>query len=271
MRLPARLAGYTVLVAVGLVALFPLLYMVSLSLQTQAETMQGTPVLWPAEPQWQNYSTIFDKAPFGQFILNSLIVAGTISLAHVLLDPLVGYAFAKFRFPFKETLFVAVLGTMMIPFFIRMIPLYVTMANLGWLDTYQGLITPFLMDAFGIFLCRQFIQPIPDDLLHAARIDGASELRVYAQVILPQLKPALAVLALFTFVHQWNEFLWPLVATSTQEMRTVPVGLTLFAQEEFILWHLTAAGAVVLFIPTAVLFLFSQRYFVRGITLTGLK
>ncbi|MFI6319817.1 carbohydrate ABC transporter permease [Nonomuraea sp. NPDC050556] len=271
MSIYSRVAGYFVLLVVALVAVLPLLYMVSLSLQTQAETMQGTPVLWPATPQFGNYAEIFAKAPFGRFVVNSVVVAGTISLAHILLDPLVGYAFAKFRFPFKETLFVAVLGTMMIPFFIRMIPLYVTMANLGWLNTYQGLITPFLMDAFGIFLCRQFVQPIPDDLIHAARIDGASEFRVYAQVILPQLKPALAVLGLFTFVHQWNEFLWPLVATSTEEMRTIPVGLTMFAQEEFILWHLTAAGAVVLFVPTAVLFLFSQRYFVRGITLTGLK
>lgn len=159
----------------------------------------------------------------------------------------------------------------MVPFFVRMIPLYVLMANLGWLDTYQGLITPFLMDAFGIFLMRQFIQPIPDDLISAARIDGASELRIYRSVILPQTRPALAVLGLFTFVFQWNEFLWPLVATSTPEMRTIPVGLTLFNQEYFTLWHLTAVSSMILFVPTAVLFVLTQRYFVRGIALTGLK
>jgi multiple sugar transport system permease protein len=166
---------------------------------------------------------------------------------------------------------VLLLATLMVPFFVRMIPLYVMMANLGWLNSYQALITPFLMDAFGIFLMRQFIQPIPDDLIAAARIDGASELRIYLRIILPQVRPALAVLGLFTFVFQWNEFLWPLVATTTESMRTIPVGLTLFNQEYFTLWHLTAAGSVILFVPTALLFLFSQRYFVRGITLTGLK
>ncbi|SDU79389.1 carbohydrate ABC transporter permease [Jiangella alkaliphila] len=268
---PARWAAYTVLGVVGAVMVVPMLYMASLSLQTEAETLAADPVLWPASLQFGNYVELFESAPFGHFILNSLIVAGGITVAHLVFDPLIGYVFAKFRFPLRNTLFVALLATLMIPLFVRMIPLYVMMSNLGWLNSYQALIVPFLMDAFGIFLMRQFIQPIPDDLIHAARIDGASELRIYARVILPQVKPALAVLGLFTFVFQWNEFLWPLVATSTEEMRTIPVGLTLFNQEYFTLWHLTAAGSVILFVPTVLLFLFSQRYFVRGITLSGLK
>ncbi|GAB2910784.1 carbohydrate ABC transporter permease [Nonomuraea fastidiosa] len=262
---------YTLLTLASLVTVLPLLYMVSLSLQTEAETLAASAVLWPESPQWGNYAELFARAPFGDFIVNSLVVAGAITLSHLIFDPLVGYVFAKFRFPLRNTLFVALLATLMVPFFVRMIPLYVMMANLGWLNTYQGLITPFLMDAFGIFLMRQFIQPIPDDLISAARIDGASELRIYRSVILPQTRPALAVLALFTFVFQWNEFLWPLVATSTPEMRTIPVGLTLFNQEYFTLWHLTAAGSVILFVPTALLFVFTQRYFVRGIALTGLR
>lgn len=262
---------YALLTLASLVTVLPLLYMVSLSLQTEAETLAASAVLWPESPQWGNYAELFARAPFGDFIVNSLVVAGAITLSHLIFDPLVGYVFAKFRFPLRNTLFVALLATLMVPFFVRMIPLYVMMANLGWLNTYQGLITPFLMDAFGIFLMRQFIQPIPDDLISAARIDGASELRIYRSVILPQTRPALAVLALFTFVFQWNEFLWPLVATSTPEMRTIPVGLTLFNQEYFTLWHLTAAGSVILFVPTALLFVFTQRYFVRGIALTGLR
>jgi multiple sugar transport system permease protein len=251
--------------------LLPLAYMVSLSLQTEAETLAGEPVLWPAVLQFGNFVELFQRAPFAHFIVNSMVVAGGITLAHLLFDPLVGYVFAKFRFPFRNTLFVLLLATLMVPFFVRMIPLYVMMANAGWLNSYQGLISPFLMDAFGIFLMRQFIAPIPNDLIQAARIDGASELRVYVSVILPQVKPALAVLGLFTFVFQWNEFLWPLVATTTEEMRTIPVGLTLFNQEYFTLWNLTAAGSVILFVPTVLLFAFSQRYFVRGITLSGLK
>jgi multiple sugar transport system permease protein len=159
----------------------------------------------------------------------------------------------------------------MVPFFVRMIPLYIMFAHLGWLDTYQGLIFPFLVSAYGIFLMRQFIEPLPNDLIDAARVDGASEFRIFAQIILPQTKPALAVLGLFSFVFQWNEYLWPLIATSRTDMRTMPIGLTLFNQEYFTQWNLTAAGAVVMFVPTALLFVFTQRYFVRGIALTGLK
>ncbi|WP_298321899.1 carbohydrate ABC transporter permease [Haloactinopolyspora sp.] len=266
-----KIGSYVVLIVVSAVTVVPLLYMGALSLQTEAETLSADPVLWPQTPQFGNYTELFERAPFGHFIVNSLVVAGGITLAHLIFDPLVGYVFAKFRFPLRNTLFMALLATLMMPLFVRMIPLYVMMSNLGWLNSYQALIVPFLMDAFGIFLMRQFIQPIPDDLIQAARIDGASELRIYARVILPQVKPALAVLGLFTFVFQWNEFLWPLIATTTEQMRTIPVGLTLFNQEYFTLWHLTAAGSVILFVPTVLLFLFSQRYFVRGITLSGLK
>ncbi|WP_149830816.1 carbohydrate ABC transporter permease [Streptomyces tailanensis] len=267
----SRVAAYVMLTLACLLTVIPLLYMVSLSLQTQGETLSGGAVLWPDSPQFQNYAQLFEQAPFGRFIVNSVVVAGAITLAHLAFDPLVGYVFAKFRFPFRNTLLVAILATLMIPFFVRMIPLYVMFSDLGWLDSYQALVLPFLMDGFGIFLMRQFIQPIPDDLIHAARVDGAGEFTIYWRIILPQTKPALAVLGLFTFVFQWNEFLWPLVATSDETMRTIPVGLTRFSEEHFQLWHLTAAGSVIAFVPTAVLLVLSQRYFVRGITLTGLK
>jgi multiple sugar transport system permease protein len=266
-----RMVGYTLLTIAGLITVLPLVYLVSLSLQTEGETLSGQAVLVPHSPQWGNYATLFRDAPFGDFIVNSLVVAGGISLTHLLLDPLAGYVFAKFRFPLRNTLFLAILSTLMIPFFVRMIPLYVMMSNLGWLNSYQALITPFMMDAFGIFLMRQFIQPIPDDLLDAGRVDGASEFTIYRRIVLPQARPALAVLGLFTFVFQWNEFLWPLVATTTEDMRTIPLGLTLFNQENFTLWQLTAAGSVLMFVPTALILLFSQRYLVGGITLTGLK
>jgi multiple sugar transport system permease protein len=265
------MVGYTLLTIAGLITVLPLVYLVSLSLQTEGETLSGQAVLVPHSPQWGNYATLFRDAPFGDFIVNSLVVAGGISLTHLLLDPLAGYVFAKFRFPLRNTLFLAILSTLMIPFFVRMIPLYVMMSNLGWLNSYQALITPFMMDAFGIFLMRQFIQPIPDDLLDAGRVDGASEFTIYRRIVLPQARPALAVLGLFTFVFQWNEFLWPLVATTTEDMRTIPLGLTLFNQENFTLWQLTAAGSVLMFVPTALILLFSQRYLVGGITLTGLK
>jgi len=266
-----RAVTYVVIVVACALTVLPLLYMISLSLQSDADIFAGKVVLLPSKPQFHNFVTLFQRVPFARFLLNSFIMAGGATVAHLIIDPLTGYVFAKFDFWFKRVLFVIILATLMIPFFVRLIPLYVMFSQIGWLNTYQGLIVPFLTSAFGIFLMRQFFQPVPDDLIEAARVDGASELRIYLQIMLPQVKPALAVLTLFTFTFQWNEFLWPLLATSTTDMRTGPIGLTLFNQEYFTQWNLTGAGAVVLFVPTAVIFLFSQRYIVQGIALTGIK
>ncbi|TCC20248.1 carbohydrate ABC transporter permease [Kribbella speibonae] len=266
-----RVAAYVVLVVLGLVTVLPLLYMIVLALQSDSEVQSGDPVLWPDHLQWQNFSRLFEAAPFGRFFVNSFVMAGAITVSHLIFDPLVGYVFAKLDFPGKRIAFVAVLSTLMVPFFVRMLPIYSIFASLGWIDSYQGLIVPFLMDAYGIFLMRQFIRPLPDELIEAARVDGAGEFRIYLRVILPQCKPALAVLGLFTFVFQWNEFLWPLIATSRTEMRTLPIGLTLFNQEYFTQWNLTAAGALILFVPTAIFFVITQRFLVAGIALSGLK
>jgi multiple sugar transport system permease protein len=266
-----RIVAYVILVLVGLATVLPLAYMVSLALQSDKDIFAGNPVIWPSVPHWDNFVRLFQAAPVGRFLLNSFIVAGLITLSHLVFDPLVGYVFAKFTFPGKQVAFVAMLATLMVPFFVRMLPIYAMFTQLHWLNTYQGLIVPFLMDAYGIFLMRQFIAPLPNELMEAARIDGAGELRIYVQVILPQLKPALAVLALITFVFQFNEFLWPLIATTTEEMRTLPIGLTLFNQEYFTQWNLTAAGALILFAPTAILFFLTQRFLVSGIAMSGLK
>lgn len=266
-----RIAAYVVLAALALVTVLPLLYMIVLALQSDGEVQSGDPVLWPSDPQWGNFTRLFEAAPFGRFFLNSIVMAGAITVSHLIFDPLVGYVFAKLDFPGKRIAFIAVLSTLMVPFFVRMLPIYSIFASLGWIDSYQGLIVPFLMDAYGIFLMRQFIRPLPDELIEAARVDGAGEFRIYLRVILPQCKPAMAVLGLFTFVFQWNEFLWPLIATSRTEMRTLPIGLTLFNQEYFTQWNLTAAGALILFIPTALFFVVTQKFLVEGIALSGLK
>lgn len=263
--------GYGLLLLASSLTILPFIYMVLLSLQTEVETFSGVPVIIPEVPQWRNYVDIWELAPFGRFLLNSFLVASAITLSHLFFDPLAGYVFAKYEFPLKHVLFLMILGTLMIPFFVRMIPLYVMMADFGWLNTYPALVTPFLMSGYGIFLMRQFIQPLPTDLIDAARIDGATEFGIYWKIILPLCKPALATLALFTFVFQINEFIWPLIVVNTTEMRTMTIGLTLFNQEYFTQWHYTAAGAIVLFIPSLILFFFTQRYFVRGITLSGMK
>ncbi|MBW9115720.1 carbohydrate ABC transporter permease [Rhizobium cauense] len=254
-----------------LLALFPFFYMVSLSLQSDADLFSGVPVIIPSEFQFSNYVTIWEKAPFARFILNSFIIAGGITALHLLFDPLVGYVFAKLEFPGRRVMFAALLSTLMLPFFIRMIPLYILTAKLGWLNTYQGLIMPFAMSAYGIFMMRQFIRPIPADLLDAARLDGASEWRVYRSVVLPQLGPPMATLGLLTFVFQFNEFLWPLVVVSSVEMRPITTGLTLFNSEFFTQWNLTATGGVILFVPSLLLFVFMQRYFVQSVMMSGMK
>lgn len=266
-----RVAAYIVLVLCAAITVIPLVYMVSLSLQSDSDIFSGVPVLWPDQPHWDNFVRLFTQAPVGRFLLNSFIVAGGITVSHLVFNPMVGYAFAKFSFPGKNIAFVALLGTLMVPFFVRMLPMYAMFSQLGWVNTYQGLIVPFLMDAYGIFFMRQFIAPLPDELFEAARVDGASEFRIFRTILLPQLKPAIAVLGLITFVFQFNEFLWPLVISSSTSMRTLPIGLTLFNQEYFTQWNLTAAGALVMFVPTALLFIFTQRFLVSGIVLTGLK
>jgi multiple sugar transport system permease protein len=271
MSLLRKTLSYLALSVLVALALLPFLYMISLSLQSDAETMAGIPVIIPETLQWRNYIDIWDRAPFARFIFNSFFVAMVITVSHLLFSPLAGYVFAKYTFPLKDIIFFMVLGTLMIPFFVRMIPLYMMMARLDWLDSYQALISPFMMSAFSIFLMRQFIQPIPTDLIDAGRIDGASELRIYWDIILPQTRPALATLALFTFIFQFNEFIWPLIVVNTTLMRTMTIGLTLFNQEYFTQWNYTATGGMIMFIPSLILFLFTQRYYVQGVVLTGLK
>jgi len=265
------LITYIVLAFFVILALFPFFYMVSLSLQSDADLFSGLPVIIPSELQFSNYLTIWEKAPFARFIVNSFVIAGGITILHLLFDPLIGYVFAKLVFPGMRFMFAALLSTLMLPFFIRMIPLYILTAELGWLDTYQGLIMPFAMSAYGIFMMRQFIRPIPSDLLDAARLDGASEWRIYRAVVLPQLGPPMATLALLTFVFQFNEFLWPLVVVSSVEMRPITTGLTLFNSEFFTQWNLTATGGAILFVPSLLLFVFMQRYFVQSVMMSGMK
>ncbi|MGO7041473.1 carbohydrate ABC transporter permease [Rhizobium acaciae] len=265
------LITYLVLAFFVILALFPFFYMVSLSLQSDADLFSGVPVIIPSELQFSNYITIWDKAPFARFIVNSFVIAGGITVLHLLFDPLIGYVFAKLEFPGRRFLFAALLSTLMLPFFIRMIPLYILTAELGWLNTYQGLIMPFAMSAYGIFMMRQFIRPVPSELLDAARLDGASEWRIYRAIVLPQLGPPMATLGLLTFVFQFNEFLWPLVVVSSVEMRPITTGLTLFNSEFFTQWNLTATGGVILFVPSLLLFVFMQRYFVQSVMMSGMK
>lgn len=219
----------------------------------------------------QNYFETFRQIPFGRFYLNSLIVAaGTVSL-QILTASLAAFAFARLRFWGREAIFLLYLATLMIPFQVTMIPNYIVIARfLQWRDTYQALILPSAFSAFSTFLLRQYFKGIPLDLDEAARMDGASSFRIWWQVIMPLSGPVLATLAIFNFQASWNDFLWPLIITSKEAMRTIPIGLASFQGQYQTEWHLLMAGAVIALLPVLVIYVVGQNWFVQGITLSGL-
>ena len=276
-RSPLSLIGtllkYAILVVGAVIMVFPFLWMIDASFMSSSEIQARPPVWFPSDPEFENYPELLDNMPFHRLYLNSIIVTGFTVLGVLFTSSLAGFGFAKYQFPGKNTLFYLILATLMIPFFVTLIPVFYIVRQLGWLDSLQGLILPTVTSAYGIFLMRQFIYGIPDELIDAARIDGASEPRIYFQIILPLTQPALATLGTFTFIGSWNNFLWPLLVINDRNLYTVPLGLNTlrtFAAEARNL-DLLMAGTVLSVVPTLILFIFLQRYFIRGIALTGLK
>jgi len=259
------------LLALAALVLIPFAWMVATSFKTQQDIFSHPNSLLPSEWTFAAYREVWQSLPFGRLVLNSVIFAVGVTVLSVFFDSIAAYALARLDFRGKNLAFILVIATLMVPYQITLIPLFETVFKLGWLDTYQGLIVPRATNAFGIFLLRQFFLSIPRDLDAAARIDGAGEFRIYAQIIMPLAKPALATLAVFHFMYNWNDFLWPLVITSRTEMRTLPSGLTLFAGQ-FVTDHaVLMAGATISLLPLALAFFLAQRYFVRGVTTTGIK
>lgn len=264
---------YTILVITAALLVFPFVWMIDASLMTSGEIQSRPPVWLPKTPQFSNYPELLDNLPLGRFYLNSLLVTGATVIGVLLTSSLAGYAFAKYQFPGRSFLFYLILATLMIPGFVTLIPVFFIVRQLGWIDNYLGLILPGISSAYGVFFMRQFIYSIPDELIDAARIDGAAEILIYWRIILPLTKPALATLGTFVFIGAWNSFLWPLLVVNSRELYTVPLGLNslrTFAAEARSL-HLLVSGTVLSVIPTLILFVFLQRYFIQGIALTGLK
>ncbi len=264
---------YAILIVGAIMMVFPFAWMIDASLMTSSEIQRRPPALFPAEVQWNNFTELLDVLPFGRLYLNSLIVTVSTVIGVLFTSSLAGFAFAKYQFPGRELLFYIILATMMIPFFVTLIPVFYIVRQLGWINTYQGLILPGITSAYGIFLMRQFIVSIPDELIDAARIDGAPEPMIYWRIIIPLTRPALATLGTFVFIGSWNAFLWPLLVINSRELYTVPLGLNTlrtFAAEARNL-NLLMSGTVMSVVPTLILFIFLQRYFIQGITLTGLK
>ncbi|WP_022886802.1 carbohydrate ABC transporter permease [Glaciibacter superstes] len=262
-----------VVLTLGVVAMvFPFIWMVLGSFKTNAEIRRSPLGFLPENPTLDNYAQLFGRLDFTTFFTNSVIVAVFVTLGNIVFSSMVGYALAKLEFAGKRLLFGMVLGTLMVPGVVTFVPLFVLTSNLGLVNSYPGLILPFLITPLGVFLMRQFIGSLPDDIIEAARIDGASEWRIFLRVIMPLCGPAVAVLTILTFLGSWNNFLWPLVVATSEEKYTLPVALALYSVgQNAAQYGLMMAGAVVVVIPVLLVFVVLQRYFVQGIALTGIK
>jgi multiple sugar transport system permease protein len=254
-----------------LVALFPLLWMLSVSFMAPGEASALPPPLLPKHPGWANYRELFVRAGMGRYLLNSVLVAGAITALSLVFNLMAGYAFAKLRFAGRERLFQALLGALVIPAQVAMLPLFLLLKYLGLVNSYAGVVVPALATVFGIFLVRQYARGIPDELLEAARIDGAGEWRIFAQIVLPLLKPIIVTLAIFSFLAAWNDFMWPLIVLTGQEHYTLPIGLASLAREHAQDSELMMAGSVVTVLPVLLLFLALQRYYLQGLLLGSVK
>jgi multiple sugar transport system permease protein len=265
------LVTYPLLILVTLVGLLPYYWMVACSFKTN-DTMFAMPLQWVPNPiNWNAYGNAWKAQDFTRYFLNTGFVAVAITLGNLLLASLAGYSLCKFRYFGRGALFLLILSTMMLPLEVTMVPLFLTVKQLGWPNTYEGLIVPFLVEGFGVFLMRQYLQSIPNELIEAARIDGASELRIYAQIVMPLCKPALAALGVFTFREAWDMYIWPLIIVTKDSLRTLPLGISLFMSSFGTAWDQLMAIAAIGTLPMILLFFFLQRSFIQGIAVTGLK
>ncbi|MCT9819230.1 carbohydrate ABC transporter permease [Microbacterium sp. W1N] len=268
----SRGATYVALTIGLILTLMPFIWMLLGSFKTQGELLQRPITWWPEQATLDNYSRWLTQLDYGQFFFNSVVVALVVVLGNIVFCSMVAYALAKLDFPGKKVLFGLVLLTLMVPGVVTLVPMFVLVANMGLVNTYPALILPFLAGPLGVFLMRQFIMGVPDALIEAARIDGAGEFRIFTRIVLPQCGPAIATLAILTFLASWNNFLWPLVVAQTENMYTLPVALSLYSVgSNGTYYGLLMAGSVLVVTPILILFLFLQRYFVQGIAMTGLK
>lgn len=271
-RLSARIADWAIFLALLLGALVmcgPFVWMVSTSLKPAAEMSHFPPTLFTDHPQIENYRRIFEVIPFWRLIANSLIVALAVTILQLVTCSLAAYAFAFLRFRGREALFLLYLSALMVPSQVTLLPNFILVRTFGWIDTYQGLILPFAFSSFGTFLLRQYFKTIPHEIQEAARADGASHFQVYVRITLPLARPALAALAIFTFVAQWNNFIWPLITTTRVEMATLTVGLSTLQGQYNTDWPLLMTGSVLSTIPILVVFVLGNRSFISGITSGG--
>lgn len=262
---------YVFLTLGALMMAIPYTWMVVTSIKPIEEIQTYPPSFIVKNPTLEPYLDLFRLFKMGRYIFNSIFVASTVTLGNIFFASLAGFAFAKHRFWGRDKIFLMFLGAIMIPWQVNIIPGFVIIKKLGWLNSYYALIIPNLALAFGVFLCRQFIYSIPSDLMDAAKIDGCGEFRIYRLIIFPLIRPVLATLAIFTFLGQWNSFVWPLVVIHTAQMRTVPLALSVLNSQFGSNFAMVMAGATSVTIPVLIVFISFQKYFIKGIALTGLR
>ncbi len=261
---------YLLLILVSIILLLPLVWMVSTSLKPMAEIAQFPPTLFPETVQWENYRIAVESFPFFRYAWNTLVITFFVVLGNVLSNSFIAYGFAKIDFPGRKLLFSLVLATMMIPGFVVMIPQYVLFSQLGWVGTYLPLTVPaFFGSGFNIFLMRQFYMSIDNELIEAAQIDGASHLYIWSRLMMPLTKPALITIGIQSFNGAWNDFLGPLLYIHEESRYTLQIGLQVFQSQSTTQWNYLMAGATLVLLPTVLLFLFAQRYFIEGMDLSA--
>lgn len=267
-----KAAVYIILILIALVMIIPFLWMISASVKSDREVFQMNPFVWiPENPKWSNYSDIWTKIPFGRFVGNTVYLTIVVTLLQLLTSSFAAYSFAKLNFRHKNGLFLAYIATIAMPWQVYMVPQFIMMRRMGLNDKLLAIICLQAFSAFGVFMMKQFYEGIPDDLCEAARIDGMSEYKIYAKIMLPLSKPALSTLTIFTFVATWNDYLGPLIYLKSQEKKTIQLGLKMFISQYSSDYGLIMAGSVLSLIPVLVVFLILQKYFVEGVASTGLK
>ena len=266
-----RMLLYAALLAGAALALLPMVWMISASLMRPGEAMSYPPRLFPAEPTLEHYRSVFTTLNMRRYLFNSALIAVTATAVSLLVNSMAGYAFAKLRFRGRDGVFRVLGAGLVIPAQVAMLPLFLVMKQLGLVNTYWGVMIPVFASIFGIFLIRQYATAIPDDLLDAARVDGAGELRIYRSIVLPVIGPILATLAIWTFLTTWNDFMWPLIVLSDESKYTLPVALANLSGEHVQDTELMMAGAVVTVVPVLLAFLALQRYYMRGIMAGSVK
>lgn len=269
--LSASLLVNALLIALAAFSLAPLLWMLSVSLMPAGEASALPPPLLPSAPTLDNYRLLFSRMGIGRYALNSVWIALLVTALSLLFNTLAGYAFAKLAFRGRERLFQTLLGALVIPAQVAMMPLFLLLKEMGLVNSLGGVVVPAMASVFGIFLVRQYTRGIPDELIEAARIDGAGEFRIFWQIVLPLLKPVLVTLATFTFLGSWNDFMWPLIVLSDSGLHTLPVALSNLAREHVQDSELMMAGSVLTVLPVLLLFLALQRYYLQGLLLGSVK